>query len=98
MSEFDLDLQTIESEMVDEDAEGTGRVVLGVLDGRTPDEEWVAEVEGGAVLVLAVEGDMKRLAAGFAPDIRELGGELVHFRRFLLVTPPGVAIDTDRLD
>jgi hypothetical protein len=98
MSEFDLDLQTIESEMVDEDAEGTGRVVLGVLDGRTPDEEWIAEVDDGAVLVLAVEGDMKRLAAGFAPAIRELGGELIHFRRFLLVTPPGVAIDTDRLN
>jgi hypothetical protein len=98
MSEFDLDLQTIESEMDMEDADDTGRVVLGVLDGRTPDEEWVTEVESGAVLVLAVEGDMKRLAAGFAPDIREMGGELIHFRRFLLVTPPGVTIDTDRLD
>jgi len=26
-----------------------------------------------------------------------MGGELMHFRGFLVVTPPGVTIDTDRL-
>jgi SepF-like predicted cell division protein (DUF552 family) len=98
MSEFDLDLQAVETEIEDEDDERAHRVVLGVLDGRTPSEEWVAEVDDDAVLVLAVEGDLNRLASDFARDIRELGGELIHFRKFLLVTPPGVSIDTDRLD
>ena len=98
MSDFDLDLQAIESEIDDEETPATSRVVLGVLDGHTPKSEWVAEVEAGGVLVLAVEGDLNRLAGGFAREIRELGGELIHFRKFLLVTPPGVHIDTDRLD
>ncbi len=98
MSEFDLDLQAVETEIEDETGERTHRVVLGVLDGRTPSEEWVAEVDDDAVLVLAVEGDLNRLASSFARDVREMGGELIHFRKFLLVTPPGVHIDTDRLD
>jgi hypothetical protein len=99
MSDFDLDLQAVETEITDEgEGERTNRVVLGVLDGRTPEEEWVTEVEDDAVLVLAVEGDLNRLAGGFARDIREMGGELIHFRKFLLVTPPGVSIDTGRLD
>lgn len=99
MSDFDLDLQAVETAMEDEtETESAARLVLGVLDGRTPSEEWVAEIDDGAVLVLAVEGDLNSLASGFARDVRELGGELVHFRRFLLVTPPGISIDTDRLD
>jgi len=32
-----------------------------------------------------------------ARDVRDGGGELVHFRGFLVVSPPGVSIDTDRL-
>ena len=96
MSDFDLDLQAIESEIDDEGGVAT-RVVLGVLDGATPKSEWVTEIEEGGVLVLAVEGDLNRLAGGFARDVRELGGELIHFRQFLIVTPPGVSIDTDRL-
>lgn len=98
MSDFDLDLQAVETEIAEEDTERTNCVVLGVLDGRTSENEWVAEVRDGAVLVLAVEGDLNRLAGSFARDIRELGGELIHFREFLLVTPLGVSIDTDRLD
>jgi SepF-like predicted cell division protein (DUF552 family) len=97
MSEFDLDLQAVETE-IEEESERAHRVVLGVLDGRTPSEEWLAEIDDDAVLVLAVEGDLNRLASDFARDIREIGGELIHFRKFLLVTPPGVSIDTDRLD
>jgi MinD-like ATPase involved in chromosome partitioning or flagellar assembly len=97
MSDFDLDLQAVETEIAEE-GERANRVVLGVLNGRTPEEEWVAEVEDDAVLVLAVEGDLNTLAGGFARDIREMGGELIHFRKFLLVTPPGVSIDTDRLE
>lgn len=97
MSEFDLDLQTVENEIEDETGERAHRVVLGVLDGRTPSEEWIAEIADDAVLVLAVEGDLNRLASGFASDVREMDGELIHFRKFLLVTPPGVHIDTDRL-
>jgi hypothetical protein len=96
MSDFDLDLQAVEDQMDDDEREGS-RIVLGILDGSTPDEEWIAEVDGGAVLVLDVEGDVNQLASGFARDITEMGGELMRFRDFLLVTPPGVVIDTGRL-
>jgi len=100
MSEIDLDLQTVEEELDDEaeGEDGGGRVVLGVLDGTTPDEEWVETVEDGGTLVLSIEGDVNELAAGFARDVREVDGELMQFRGFLVVTPPGVGIDTSRLD
>jgi len=99
MTEFDLDLRTVESQIADDEGEAPeGRVVLGVLDGTTPGEEWVELVEGGAVLVLHVEGDINERAAGFAREIRDAGGSLMHFRRFLVVTPPGIEIDTDRLE
>ncbi len=99
MSDFDgLDLQSVEEELDDEDdGSGTGRVVLGVLDGTTDPQEWIATIDAGAVLVLNVEGDLNELAADFARDIKEGGGELMHFRDFLIVTPPGVDIDADRL-
>jgi hypothetical protein len=99
MSDFSLDLRAVEDQMEeDEDGGGSSRIELGMLDGTTPDEEWVETVESGAVLVLNVEGDVNELAAGFARDVKDAGGELVHFRGFLLVAPPGVRIDTDRLD
>lgn len=95
MSDFDLDLQTAEGEL-DESSSG-GSVVLGVLDGSTPPEEWVEQVANGDVLVLSVDGDLNKLAAGFARDVRDMGGELMHFRDFLVISPPGRNIDTDRL-
>ena len=95
MSDFDLDLRHAEEQLDELDYEG--RVVLGVLDGSTPPEEWISEIERGCVLVLSVEGDLNELAAGFARDIKDQGGELMHFRKFLIVTPAGVDIDTDRL-
>ena len=99
MSEFDgLDLQSVEDELDDDDGTGAGRVVLGVLDGNTPPEEWVETVGSGAVLVLNVTGDLNELAAGFASQIKEAGGELMHFRGFLVVSPPAVDIDASRLD
>jgi hypothetical protein len=100
MSDFDLDLQTVEEELddaSDADTEGSGRVVLGVLDGSTPDEEWVEAVADGQTLLLNVEGDVNELAAGFARDVRDAGGELMHFRGFLVMTPPGVSIDASRV-
>ena len=99
MSDFEgLDLRSVEKDLDDgEDDEGSSRVVLAVLDGSTPDDEWVDAIEGGDVLVLNVEGDLNELAAGFARDVNEAGGELMHFRGFLVVTPPGVSIDADRL-
>jgi hypothetical protein len=93
---FELDLRSAEGEM-DLPDEYEGDVTLGVLDGSTPDEEWLAEVEAGHVLFLAVEGDLNELAAGFAGDVKEAGGSLVHFRKFLVVAPPGVDVDADRL-
>lgn len=101
MGEFDgLDLQAVEDQLDDEDdgREGSHRVILAMLDGTTTPSEWIELVESGAVLVLNVEGDLNELAAGFARDIKELGGQLTHFRGFLVVTPPGVDIDTDRLE
>jgi hypothetical protein len=98
--EFDLDLRAVEEEIADaEDREesGTGTVELGVLDGTTDPEEWLDAVTEGHTLVLAVEGDVNERAAGFAREVAEMDGDLVHFRGFLVVTPPGVAVDTDRL-
>lgn len=100
MSDFDgLDLQSVEDQLDEEDRPGgSNRVVLGVLDGTTPPYEWIDLVESGAVLVLNIEGDLNELAAGFARDIKEDGGNLMHFRDFLIVTPPSVEIDSDRLE
>lgn len=101
MSDFDgLDLQAVEDHIEDADGEpvGSNRVVLGILDGTTQPDEWIELVESGVVLVLNVDGDLNELAAGFARDVKEDGGQLMHFRGFLVVTPPGVDIDTDRLD
>lgn len=101
MGSFDgLDLQSVEDQLGEtgDGSDGGGRIVLGVLDGSTPPEEWVELVDGGAALVLNIEGDLNELGAGFARDISNGGGNLVHFRGFLIVTPPGVSIDTSRLD
>ncbi|PSQ27002.1 hypothetical protein BRD03_08320 [Halobacteriales archaeon QS_9_68_17] len=99
MSDFSLDLQSVEDHIEDEngDGEGPSRIELGVLDGSTRDRDWLDAVDDGAVLVLNVDGDVNELAAGFARDVKDAGGELVHFRGFLLVAPPGVRVDTDRL-
>lgn len=100
MGDFDgLDLQSVEDQLEGVDGtEGGGRVVLGVLDGTTPPEEWVDLIDSGAVLVLDVDGDLNELGAGFARDVSQAGGNLVHFRGFLIVSPPGVTVDTDRLE
>ncbi len=95
MGDFDLDLQTAEGELDEPDA--GGRVVLGVLDGSTDPDEWVEHVKRDDVVMLNVEGDLNDLAAGFARDVRDGGGELMHFRGFLVVTPADVGIDADRL-
>lgn len=118
MSDFDLDLRSVEAHIEDveeptadtDDEERavedetavteslpSDRVVLGVLDGTTDPEEWAEAAIGGSVLVLSVEGDVNERAAGFARDVAEAGGDLVHFREFLIVAPPGLDIDTDRL-
>lgn len=95
MGDFELDLRNAE-EHLDEDDVDTD-IVLGVLDGSTDPDEWVRAVESGNVLVLSVEGDLNALASAFAREVKDLGGKLMHFRTFLVVTPPGVGIDTDRL-
>jgi len=95
MSDFDLDLRSAEEEI--ESEAGDPDVVLGVLDGSTEPAEWVREVGRGNVLFLAVEGDLEGLASGFAREVTDMGGGLTHFRSFLIVSPPGVEVDTDRL-
>ncbi|MFB6359766.1 MAG: DUF5779 family protein [Halobacteriales archaeon] len=94
MADFDLDLGPIEQEI---DADADRRIVLGVLDGSTPPEEWVETVANGDVLALAIEGTLTDLAAEFAPAVREAGGSVVHFRDFLVVAPADIEVDTDRL-
>ncbi len=94
MTDFGLDLQDAE-ELLDEEV--AGEVVLGLLDGSTDPTEWIRTVEYGNVLILSVEGDLNELAAGFAREINDMGGELSHFRGFLIVSPPNVPINTDRL-
>lgn len=94
MGDFDLDLGAIEQEI---DTDSDRRVILGVLDGGTPGDEWLDAVAGGDVLVLAVDGTLTELAADFAPEVRDAGGSVVHFRDFLIVSPPDVAVDTGRL-
>ncbi|MFB6189703.1 MAG: DUF5779 family protein [Halapricum sp.] len=96
MADFDLDLQAVEDKL--DGTDGETRIVLDILDGSTADEAWIELIEDGAVLVLSVDGDVNQLAAGFARDVRDMDGELVHFRGFLIVAPPGVAVDTDRLN
>lgn len=96
MTEFDLDLRAVEDQL-DGEEESETRVELGVLDGSTPAEEWIEAVEDDRVLVLAVDGDVNERAAGFAREVAERGGDIVHFRGFLVVAPPGVGVDTDRL-
>ena len=96
MSDWDLDLRDAEEQM-DEAIAGAGDVVLGVLDGTTEPDEWIRSVDYGNTLVLSIDGDLNELAAGFAREIKDMDGELMHFRGFLVVTPPGVSIDTDQL-
>ena len=94
MTDFDLDLRDAEAELGDLPSD---QVVLGVLDGETPADEWIQAVKQGNILVLSVDGDLNKLAAGFAREIKGMGGELMHFREFLVVTPPEIQINTDRL-
>ncbi len=94
MTDFDLDLRDAEAELGDLPSD---QVVLGVLNGETPADEWIQAVTQGNILVLSVEGDLNKLAAGFAREIKDMGGELMHFRKFLVVTPPEIQINTDRL-
>lgn len=99
MSDFGLDLERVEGMIDDEKLAPAGedRVVLAVLDGTTPPEEWIELVDAGHTLILAVEGNLEERAGEFAPQIDERGGEIVHFRSFLIVTPPGQAVDKSRL-
>jgi len=94
MSNFDLDLRDAEAELGDLPSD---QVVLGVLNGETPADEWVQAVSQGNILVLSVEGDLNTLASGFAREIKDIGGELMHFREFLIITPKDIEINTDRL-
>lgn len=95
MTEFDLDLRAVEDQIEPEPEETS--VELGVLDGSSEPSEWVDAVDDDRLLVLAVEGDVNERAAGFAREVTEMGGDVVHFRGFLVIAPPGVGVDTGRL-
>lgn len=95
MGDFKLNLASAEEHLDGEDVEGD--VVLATLDGTTDPAEWIRSVENGNTLFLAIEGDLNELATGFAREIKDMGGSLMHFRNFLVVTPPDTNINTDRL-
>ncbi len=100
MSDFDLDLQAVEEHIDEEESSGSGfegAIVLDILDGSKPPETWIESIEAGNVLVLNVDGNVNELAAGFARDVKEAGGSLIHFRGFLIVSPPGIEVDSSRL-
>lgn len=99
MGEFGLDLERVEDMIDDEELEAASgdQVVLGVLDGTTPPEEWIELVGAGNIVVLAIEGNLEELAREFVPQIDEQGGNVVHFRSFLIITPPGQSVDNSRL-
>lgn len=101
MDDFSLDLRNAEEHIDVADEEGGEArdvgITLGILNGETPDEEWLHEIADDNVLFLAIEGDLNELASGFARDVTEVDGTLMHFRKFLVVAPPGVEVDTDRL-
>jgi hypothetical protein len=97
MDDFDLDLRAAEGELDDID-DADNRIILGVLDGTTPSSEWIGAIRDGFVLMLAIEGDLNELAADFAREIKDMGGHLVHFRGFLVISPPGIHIDMNRLE
>ena len=92
MSDFGLDLERAEQEL---EEETEGDVILGVLDGSTNPREWIDAVERQNVLLLAIEGDLNTLAAGFAREVREAGGSLMHFRGFLVGTPEAAEVGSD---
>lgn len=95
MTDFDLDLGSIEQDELD--IPERQRITLGILDGDTPTEDWLSEIAQGNVLILDIEGDLNELASGFAREVKDAGGSLVHFRGFLVVAPGSVDIDFERL-
>ena len=97
MSDFDLDLRAMEEHIEVSGNDETATIVLDVLDGTTPPEDRVETITDGDVLVMRVDGDVNDLASGFAREVADAGGNLVHFRGFLIVTPPGVDVDNSRL-
>lgn len=94
MGEFDLDLGRIEQDLAGDEA---GRVVLGVLGEDAAGKDWLGEIRQGRVLVLAVDGDLNQVGHEFATGVKDFGGSLVHFRGFLIATPPGITVDTSNL-
>ncbi|MFB6186010.1 MAG: DUF5779 family protein [Halobacteriaceae archaeon] len=94
---FELDLRRAEEEIQSEIEDTDEQVVLGILNGTTDPNEWIEEIQDGRILVLSVEGDLNKLAAPWAADVKDDGATLMRFREFLIVTPPSIEINTDRL-
>jgi len=96
MSDWDLDLRDAEEQM-DEAFAAAGDVVLGVLDGTTDPRRVGPQHRLRQHPRVVRRRRPQRTRRGFAREVKDMGGELMHFRGFLVVTPPGVTIDTDRL-
>jgi hypothetical protein len=94
MDRFELDLESIEEELTETINQ---KIILGFLDGSVPDSEWVQELDSGNVVVLQIKGDLEELVHDMAPEIKQKGGSIVHFRGFLILAPSGIFIDNERL-
>ena len=74
------------------------------LDLQAVEDQMAADEETGGshrVVLGVLDGttdDINALASGFARPVKEAGGDLMHFRGFLIVTPPTVSIDKSRLE
>jgi hypothetical protein len=94
MDRFELNLESIEEELTETTNQ---KIILGFLDGSIPGSEWIKELDSGNVVVLQVKGDLEELVHDIAPEIKQKGGSIVHFRGFLILAPPGIFVDNERL-
>ena len=94
MDPYELDLESVEEAL---DLPSDQKIVLGFLDGSVPESEWIIELELENILVLQIKGELEDLIQEIAPHIKENGGSIVHFRGFLIITPPAISVDNTRL-
>jgi len=95
MDAFNLDLAGAEEHL--DGLSDVDRVVLGIVDGSDDPARWIELVAEGCVLVLSIEGPLEERVSPFAEPIADAGGTLMHFRGFLIVSPPGIDIDNGLL-
>tara|TARA_A100001037_G_scaffold305907_1_gene347992 strand:- start:2336 stop:2623 length:288 start_codon:yes stop_codon:yes gene_type:complete len=94
MDTYELDLESVEEAL---DLSSDQKLVLGFLDGVTPESEWINELELGNVLILQIKGELETLIQEIAPYVKDKGGTAMRFREFLILSPPNISVDNTRL-